>query len=132
MLTGCSNSSCAAPFRYLEDGRLFCLESDPAIRSSKPNRTQYFWLCHRCSSTITLRLREDGKVETVPLPEAIRGVPDCIALTLLDRKNGLLLHSISSHSRAASRGRTELKSDTMRRDSENRDDGAAGPTLRTP
>jgi hypothetical protein len=46
---------------------------------------------------VTLRLREDGTVVTVLLPEPIRGVPDGgVALTLVDRKTGLLLRSVSS------------------------------------
>src|SRR5271157_2265423 len=95
MLAKYSDPSCAAPFRYLEDGKLFRLESDPTLRSSKSNRVEYFWLCHRCSSTMTLRLREDGTVVTVLLPEPLRGVPDGVALTAVDRKKGLLLRSVS-------------------------------------
>jgi hypothetical protein len=96
MLTECSNPSCGAPFRYLKDGRLFRLESDPTLWSSKSNRVEYFWLCDRCSSEMTLRLREDGTVVTVLLPEPIRGVPHGVALTWADRKTGLLLRSVSS------------------------------------
>jgi hypothetical protein len=97
MLVKCTNPSCSASFRYLRDGRLFRLELDPTLCSSKSNRVEYFWLCHRCSSEMTLRLREDGTVVTVLLPEPIRGVPDgvsfswqiekkdycCVALALL-------------------------------------------------
>jgi hypothetical protein len=96
MLTECSNPSCTAPFRYLKDGRLFCLKSDPTLSSSESNRVEYFWLCHRCSSEMTLRLSEDGTVITVLLPEPIRRVPDGVALSWADRKTGLLLRSVSS------------------------------------
>jgi len=95
MVAKCSNPSCSASFRHLKDGRLFRLESDPALRS-KSNRADCFWLCHRCSSAMTLRLREDGTVVTVLLPEAIRGVPDGVALNSADRKKGLLLRAVSS------------------------------------
>ena len=44
---------------------------------------------------MTLRLREDGTVVTVLLPKPIRGVPDGVALTAIDRKKGLLLRSVS-------------------------------------
>jgi len=98
MLVKCTNPSCAALFRYLKDGRLFRLESDPTLWSSKSNRVEYFWLCHRCSSEMTLRLREDGTVVTVLLPELIRGVPDGVALRWVDRKSGLLLRSVRSTS----------------------------------
>jgi hypothetical protein len=95
MVAKCSNPSCSASFRSLKEGRLFRLESDPAFRSSK-SKVEYFWLCHRCASTMTLRLTEDGTVVTVLLPEAIRGVPDGVALTSTDRKKGLLLRTVSS------------------------------------
>jgi hypothetical protein len=111
MLTECSNPSCVAPFRYLKDGRLFRLESDPTLWSSKSNRVEYFWLCHRCSSEMTLRLKEDGTVVTVLLPEPIRGVPDGVALSWADRKTGLLLRSVSSllPEHVGGRIRTRLK-----------------------
>ena len=110
MLGECSNPSCATPFRYLKDGRLFCLESDRTLRSSKVNR-EYFWLCHRCSSEMILRLREDGTVVAVLLPDLIRRAPDSVAITLADRKMGMLLHSISSllPEHVEGRPRTRLK-----------------------
>ena len=98
MLVKCANSSCSASFRYLRDGRLFRLERDPTFWSSKSIRIEYFWLCHGCSSEMTLRLREDGTVVTVLLPEPIRGVPNSVALNWTDRKSGLLLRSVSSAS----------------------------------
>jgi hypothetical protein len=98
MLVKCTNPSCSASFRYLSDGRLFRLESDSTLWSSKSNRVEYFWLCHRCASKMTLRLRENGTVVTVLLPELIRGVPDDVALSWVDRKPGLLLRSVRSGS----------------------------------
>ena len=98
MLVKCANSSCSASFRDLRDGRLFRLERDPTLWSSKSNRIEYFWLCHGCSSEMTLRLREDGTMVTVLLPGPIRGVPNGVALNWTDRKSGLLLRSVSSAS----------------------------------
>ena len=94
MLAKCSNPSCFAPFRYLEKGRLFRLEADPPLRASTSNRAEYFWLCDRCSSTMTLRLGEDETVLAVPLPDPIRSIPDGVALISVDRKKGLLLRSV--------------------------------------
>jgi len=96
MVAKCSNPSCSASFRYLKEGRLFRLETDPTLRSSQPNRVEYFWLCHCCSSTMTLRLREDGTVVTVLLSDPIRGVPDGVILASADRGKGLWLRSVSS------------------------------------
>ncbi len=94
MVAKCSNPSCSAPFHYLKEGRLFRLESDAATRSSKFIRVEYFWLCDRCSSAMTLRLGEDGTVVTVLLPQPIRGARDGVVVTSIDRGNGLLLRSV--------------------------------------
>jgi hypothetical protein len=94
MLTNCSNPSCSASFRHLQDGKLFSLERDGMFRQSKYNGAEYFWLCHHCSTTMTLRLEKAGKVIAVPLPEPFRGAPDGIDLSLIDRKKGLLLRSV--------------------------------------
>ena len=58
---------------------------------------------------MTLRLKEDGTVVTVLLPEPIRGVPDGVALSWTDRKTGLLLRSVSSPSSAPLGGRTRTR-----------------------
>jgi hypothetical protein len=60
--------SCSASFLYFKEGKLFRLELDPTL-GSKSNRLEYFWLCPGCSSTMTLRLSEDGTVVTVLIPE---------------------------------------------------------------
>ncbi len=96
MIAQCGNPSCPASFRYLKEGRLFRLENDPTLRFSKVTTAEYFWLCPRCSSTMTLNLSEDGSVIPVVLPEPFRGVPDGVALTSADREKGLLLRSVSS------------------------------------
>ena len=110
MVAKCSNPSCSASFRYLTQGRLFLLESNPALRP-KSNAVEYFWLCHRCSSTLTLSLGEDGTVVTVLRPEPTPGVPDGDALTSADRERGLLLRTVSSilPEYLGSRIRTRLK-----------------------
>jgi hypothetical protein len=97
MVAKCSNPSCSAKFLYLKAGRLFCLENDPALRSPESNLVEYFWLCDRCSSTMTLRPGEDGTVVTVLLPKPTRGVqdvPDGVVLTPADGKKGLLLRIV--------------------------------------
>jgi hypothetical protein len=109
MLVKCANSSCSASFRYLRDGRLFRLEGDPTHWSVKSSRVEYFWLCNRCSSEMTLRLIEDGTVITVLLPELIRGVPDGVVLNWEDRKTGLLLRSVSSTSQQHVGGRMRAR-----------------------
>jgi hypothetical protein len=109
MLTKCSSASCVAPFRYLGDGRLFRLETDPALGSSESNRMEYFWLCHACSSTVTLRLTGAGTVVTVLRPEPIRGVSDSVALSSTYRGKGLLLCSVSPPLPEPLGGRTKTR-----------------------
>ncbi len=94
MIDKCGSPSCSATFRYLRDGRLFRLENDPASGSSKSNRVEYFWLCPACSLTMTLRLRADGTVTAVRLPELIRDLPHGDAVISADRERGLLLCSV--------------------------------------
>ena len=96
MLAKCINPSCSTPFCHLQDGRLFRLENDPALPISKYSRVEYFWLCRDCSSTMTLHLGKNATVEAVPLPYPFRSIPDDVSLALADRKEGLLLRSVSS------------------------------------
>jgi len=72
MVAKCSNPSCSASFRYFKEGRLFRLENDPTLSSASVSTTEYFWLCRSCSSTVTLRLNDDGKVTPVVLAELVQ------------------------------------------------------------
>jgi hypothetical protein len=89
MLAKCCNPACAHPFRYLSDGKLFRLEDETTVRPSTFTR-EYFWLCPSCSTTMTLRISNDGRVITVPMSEAVH--LDCDAA---DRKKRLLLKDVS-------------------------------------
>jgi len=91
MLTKCTNPSCFASFRHLQDGRLFRLET---VRSSKAQGAEYFWLCGDCSAGMTLRLAQDGKVMAAGLREAIPNGSK-LAFISLNRENGLFLRSVS-------------------------------------
>jgi len=96
MLAKCSNPLCSARFLHLKEGRLFRLESNPALHSSESDQLEYFWLCPRCSPKMALRLNGDGTVVTFLLPERIRGIPGDVAFTSEHRGKGLLLRSVSS------------------------------------
>lgn len=96
MLANCANPLCSATFHRPAEGKLFRLETDPASGSSKARRVEYFWLCHRCSSVMTLRLKEDGAVGAVLLLEAIR---THATLTLTHRRKGLMLLGVSTSAR---------------------------------
>lgn len=91
MLGKCSNSSCSAPFRYLQNGQLFRLEADPVLGTSKFNKPEYFWLCDQCSSSMTLRIGGEGKLTPIVLRAPINSNRDGNGITLVDRREGLLL-----------------------------------------
>ena len=65
MLSKCLNPACTSTFRYLRDGRIYQLEIPPSPNSSaRIPRREYFWLCERCSSRMTVVLRDGhGSVE---------------------------------------------------------------------
>jgi len=115
MLAKCSNAWCSATFRYLDEGRLFQLETDPTLESSKTRATEYFWLCKGCSTGMTLRLAQDGSVVAAGLREALRNGPQ-VAFASVNRENGQLLRSVSFL-----RGST-IEAPAMPRDWEQRDD----------
>ena len=94
MLAKCVNPSCPAPFRYLEEGRLFRLESDRALGLPNRQKSEYFWLCSPCSRTMTLRLHEHGGVVVARFTEPALPAADRAEFILLDRQRGLLLTSL--------------------------------------
>ena len=85
MLGKCSNPSCRVPFRYLRDGKLFRLEADPRLRTSKPNKLEYFWLCDRCSPRMSLRIGGEGEVRPVLFPGSVQRDFDGIGIALIER-----------------------------------------------
>jgi hypothetical protein len=91
MLGKCTNPSCSVPFRYLRDGRLFRLEADPRFRTSKPYKLEFFWLCDRCSPRMSLRISDKGKVLPVTLSGSDQSDFGGKGITLVDRRDGLLL-----------------------------------------
>jgi hypothetical protein len=94
MLAKCTNPSCSASFRHLAEGRLFRLEADPELGSSRTKATEYFWLCERCSAGMTLRLAQDGRVMAIGLREALHNGPQG-AFVSVNREHGLFLRSVS-------------------------------------
>lgn len=93
MLAKCANPSCSTPFRYLENGTLFRLESDPWCASHQRCR-EFFWLCRSCSATLTLRLDEGANVRVAAAGNPPRSGDDEFSFVLLDRQNGMLLSRV--------------------------------------
>lgn len=95
MLGKCINPSCSASFRYLEEGLLFRLESDPTLRISNPKTPEYYWLCPACSTTMTLHIDTEGRIVTAPNPVAVHDTRvDLVPMSV--RQSGLLLRSVRS------------------------------------
>lgn len=67
MLSKCANPECSEQFRYLHQGRLFCLTPTPELQATSYGSLEFlyerFWLCERCSKQ--MRVVWDGVQATV-------------------------------------------------------------------
>jgi len=73
-LSKCLNPVCSAPFRYLREGRIFNLEIPASPSASGPaRRRELFWLCGRCSSTMTVALRHGSATVEPRFLELVSG-----------------------------------------------------------
>ncbi len=68
MVTKCANPSCSASFQYFRNGKLFLIELPRAssgvghVNSWAKNKgIEYFWLCDRCSSELTVTVDRSGR-----------------------------------------------------------------------
>jgi hypothetical protein len=81
MLSKCANPECSTPFLHLRDGKLFRWDaravaihlhhSGADASTKKPNHpVEFFWLCGKCASRMTLVFKEGIGVATRPLGRA--------------------------------------------------------------
>ena len=58
MLSKCANPECSEVFRYLHQGKIFCLSPTPEVetvtRGLSPSLYERFWLCDHCAKELTL------------------------------------------------------------------------------
>ncbi len=58
MLSKCANPECSEIFRYLHQGKIFCLAPTPDVKPQtgipNPLLHERFWLCERCAKEMTL------------------------------------------------------------------------------
>ena len=96
MLGKCTNPSCSASFRHMQEGILFRLEPDPDLRLPNPKKPEHYWLCQSCSAAMTLVISKEGKVIPVPLPAPVQGGAPRSDLISSKRQNGLMLSCLTS------------------------------------
>lgn len=81
MVAKCANPSCGASFQYLRGGKLFLVDlprfsSQPAPANGAKHgaRTaEYFWLCDRCCSELTVIVDGSGQAAVAKAHAAARG-----------------------------------------------------------
>jgi len=77
VVSNCANPACATPLRYLRDGRIYQFEVRSApqtgtavARKLGARRVWHFWLCGRCSSSLTLTFDQMEGLQIIPLHRA--------------------------------------------------------------
>jgi len=78
MLSKCANPECSAQFRYLHQGKMFCLIPTPRVAASSYGSLDFlyerFWLCDRCSKE--MKVTWDGmRAKVVRLVAGNRALP---------------------------------------------------------
>jgi hypothetical protein len=96
MLSKCANPECSEQFRYLHQGKLFCLIPTPKVAATGYGSLEFlyerFWLCDRCSKEMkvtwdgvrarVIRLTaEDPALPPSPATRARSGKPAALAAT---------------------------------------------------
>lgn len=89
MLDKCANPGCLKTFRTLREGRLFLKVCDCAyvprgremsLYPDCPNPFEYFWLCGRCSRTLTVVFDPAGRAVVKPRRGLLPGGPPRLLL----------------------------------------------------
>ncbi len=78
MLSKCANPDCSESFRYLHQGKIFCLAPTPEVEAVTgeflPQFQERFWLCDECSKKMTV-VWGGTQVKLEPLPAQEAGNP---------------------------------------------------------
>ncbi len=74
MLEKCTNQMCSAVSRHLSDGMLFRVPrawtKSNTSGAAKKKFIKHFWLCAKCTETMTLGISPHRKVTVIPLISA--------------------------------------------------------------
>ena len=90
VLNKCANPECRESFRRLQGGKLFRWQCEVGNRPVQ-DEPEFFWLCQKCSTRMTLRLDDETKVKTVPVADQIPHTHNSVHFVPLDRKPGSFL-----------------------------------------
>ncbi len=75
LLTKCLNPKCSAQFRYLHEGKLFCMANNGAQGQRKTNgghsELEYVWMCQACSLVFEPMRDSEGEIVVKPLMRTI-------------------------------------------------------------
>ena len=97
MLHKCANQACPNPFRKLNQGKLFLVDTQPLEdpegrrtrwRGQPTHRVEYFWLCDQCAFAFTLSYEKGRGVVAVPRTEVAKRLPPAAVHTLETRVTG--------------------------------------------
>ena len=82
MLSKCANPGCSENFHYFGEGKLFevhfedadlCVKAGRLPFTHEPKKqeksVEHFWLCVKCSSSVTVALDRENNVLILPLPK---------------------------------------------------------------
>lgn len=104
MLAKCTNLYALLRSGIVAKGHLFRLETGEADGSSKVKVTEYFWLCERCSVSMTLHLAYDGRVMPTELQGRVRHGQPQLALVMLNHENQRSLRGVRFFRKSHPRG----------------------------
>jgi len=89
LVSKCANPECSEQFRYLHQGKLFCLTPTPDVQASEwgclTALYERFWLCDKCSKKMTL-VWGGTQARLVPLPPKPTTLPAVISSKVVARE----------------------------------------------
>lgn len=119
MLSKCANPKCSEQFRYLHQGRLFCLTPTPEVQATNYGSLEFlcerFWLCDRCAKQ--MRVVWDGlQARVEQQPSTIRPRLQDTSMTTSGRGTAGFEPAIGTHRpqiREAAMAIAELKAEKL-------------------
>jgi hypothetical protein len=97
VLHKCANPACPNPFRKLNQGKLFLVDTQPLEvsearrarwRGQSTHRVEYYWLCDQCAFALTLSYEKGRGVVAVPRTDAANRMSPVVVHTVEPRVNG--------------------------------------------